>query len=359
MNRILLVIDTLNSGGAERQLAGLALELKKNNQEIILCTFYKCDTSFYNDYLTSQGVNVQCLGGGKNPFKKVKNLKKIIKNFSPSLVIAYKDGSAMAACLAKIVSKNKYILAVSERNTTQKLKLKTKIKYQLYRKADYVLPNSNMEANLIKVVAPFLKHKVRVISNMLDLEKFYYQTPNITEKECPTVITAARVVPQKNPLLYLEAISLLKSRGVKAKFKWFGDNPLHGYEKLVIAKKEELGLTDEDIEFLPATKNITEEYHNADIFCLPSLWEGFPNVVCEAIASGIFTIASNVSDTIYIVRDTKRVFDPTNLEQMANCLQYAIENGYKNYNDSFEESERIKEMCSPTTFYKKYISLLS
>ena len=103
----------------------------------------------------------------------------------------------------------------------------------------------------------------------------------------------------------------------------------------------------DSVEFLDATHEISKAYQNCDVFCLPSLFEGYPNVVCEAMSCGKPIVASRVSDVPYIVEEGVNgfLFDPLNeddiynkllkicsmsreqLEQMGrNNREYAIEN---------------------------------
>lgn len=100
-------------------------------------------------------------------------------------------------------------LVVSERNTTQRLTLKEHIKFQLYRLANNVVPNSFSQAKFICNHANWLKNKVTVITNMVDLEKFYPN--NSSENETKRhIVTTARITRQKNILKYLKAITHIK-----------------------------------------------------------------------------------------------------------------------------------------------------
>jgi teichuronic acid biosynthesis glycosyltransferase TuaC len=64
----------------------------------------------------------------------------------------------------------------------------------------------------------------------------------------------------------------------------------------------------------------------ADVFCLPSIREGFPNVVLEALFSGLPVVASNVGGIPEMLNTTNgKLVPPENSEALANALASAIE----------------------------------
>jgi glycosyltransferase involved in cell wall biosynthesis len=63
-----------------------------------------------------------------------------------------------------------------------------------------------------------------------------------------------------------------------------------------------LGLSPESVEFRPAVGDMGPVYRDADIFLLTSDWEGTPNVVLEAMASGLPVVATRVGGVPEIVR---------------------------------------------------------
>ena len=56
------------------------------------------------------------------------------------------------------------------------------------------------------------------------------------------------------------------------------------------------------VDFVGASKDVEAEYRQAHVFCMPSLWEGFPNAVAEAMAHGLpvigFRICAGVNELI-------------------------------------------------------------
>ena len=200
--------------------------------------------------------------------------------------------------------------------------------------------------------------KVSVISNMVDTEKFSPAKEKALN-EVPQIITTARVTPQKNVLTYLDTIAEIKKRHIEAHFNWYGRIDDDGNYWLQIKNKiKELDISDY-VTFHGPIKNIEEKYRESDIFFLPSLYEGFPNVLCEAMACGLPSIATNVSDSQRILQDERWLVNPNDPIKMAVVLHEMINLSdlqkldIGNYNRI-----QIKELCSEEAFIKKYLEIL-
>ena len=149
--RIFLFIDSLTSGGAQRQFVGLACLLKQEGYKVMAATYY--DYPFYQPLLDEGGVQYECFH--VNSKLSLPKLIKGIRNFKADVVISFQtDPNSLACVAAKICGVR---LVVSERNTHQCVTLKDKIIFQLYRLADYVVPNSYSEVLFISYTFPFLK----------------------------------------------------------------------------------------------------------------------------------------------------------------------------------------------------------
>lgn len=354
MKRILLLIDEMGQGGAERQLSYLAIELKKAGCDVRLVKFYQGD-NFYGRDLLDNGIETESLLTGQNSLKRPLAIAKLVRQWHPDMVIAYKSGTALSACIAKCFAR--FNLVVSERNTTQHLTRKERLKFFLYRFADHIVPNSFSQAEFISKHFPKLMPRVTVITNMIDMAKFYPATDHIKNDRL-NIITAARIAPQKNVLNYLDAIALLRDRGVNAHFHWYGHPDNKAYFTEVVDKQKELGLEDM-ITFHGASQGIADLYRKMDIFCLPSLYEGFPNVLCEAMACGLPAIATAVCDSARILTDTRFHADPSNPTSIADALERMITLTTKERSSiGKRNTERISDLCSAKAFSDKYLSLL-
>lgn len=89
-------------------------------------------------------------------------------------------------------------------------------------------------------------------------------------------------------------------------FYWYGDKQHHpDYYAQVEAEYQRLDIADYMTLNGPES-HIEEEYQKADAFCLPSLYEGYPNVVAEAMSCGLPVICSNRN--LCLERNTEDAF---------------------------------------------------
>lgn len=353
MKKILLLIDDLGQGGAERQMIYLARELSERACEVRLVKFYPGDSP-YASFLESNGSKIEIMVKGMKPFKRIWIIYKLVKSWQPDLTIAYKDGSCIAACIARIFYKFKLI--VSERNTTQRLNKFERIKFFFYRFADGIVPNSYSQNEFIKRNYPNLVSKLRVITNMVDLRKFQLSTTLPRKKK---VIIVARLAPQKNVINLLKALKEGRFNHDEVHFDWYGKVQDQNYFEEILSTRKELGLEALIVFHSNGSNNIEEEYRNATHFCLPSLFEGFPNVLCEAMASGLICVASNVCDNQFILEDNDLLFNPVEPSDIASKLKYTLNFNSEEMNKIKRKNRmRIEKLCSSESFGDKYLALL-
>jgi glycosyltransferase involved in cell wall biosynthesis len=132
--------------------------------------------------------------------------------------------------------------------------------------------------------------KLRVARCGLDGQWFADGMPRTSEGDL-RLLSVGRLEREKGHTILLEAVSLLKQRQVAASLEIVGDGTrLDALQRQARA----LGVSDR-VRFVGpiGQDRIRERYLAADVFCLPSLGEGIPVVLMEALASGLPAVASN------------------------------------------------------------------
>ena len=232
--------------------------------------------------------------------------------------------------------------------------------FNLYRLANCVVVNSYSQKAFIHRNYPFLDHRVKVITNFVDTDLFVSRKGRC-KNLIPHILTIGRFTPQKNCLNYLKAIKLCKDSGLKVHFDWYGNKLFDkAYFQKVIEEVGLLGISDV-VSFYDHTPDVVSLYQQSDVFCLPSQWEGFPNVICEAMSCGLPVICSNVCDNPKIVIDGINgfLFDPGDFYSMKHAVEQIL-----GLPDSAkmkmggDNRKRIVELCSGNRFVRQYVNLI-
>ncbi len=358
MKKILLFIDSLGAGGAQRQMVGLAVMLKQRGYDVMLSYYHPL--YFYKPFLDVNGVHNELIPGAQNKRKRLLCVRRSIKAFRPDTVISYLDTPNIIICLLRATGL-KFRLIVSERNTSQNLSCFEKLKFFFMRRADVIVPNSYSQEAFIIDNFSRLACKVKVITNFVDTEVF---SPSMEQKIAKSddkcrILVVGRVTRQKNVIRFLQAVKKLHDDGCHFRADWYG------YKDEGFAAQCSDFVVNEHIEdifqFHDPSQDIVAHYRESDIFCLPSLYEGFPNVLCEAMCCGLPVTCSRVCDNPSIIEDGKNgfLFNPLDVDDMVDKLKRLILLP-ANERQSMAARSRVLalEMFSEDVFIEKYESLL-
>lgn len=357
--KVVCLISGLGSGGAERQLVGLAGLLKERKYEVRLVYYH--EIHFYRLYLDECGVEAVCIRRSKVKWINLLYVIRHILDFRPDAVIAYLDGPSLLACVLKMF-RSGLKLIVSERTSTQCLPLtfKKRIKFHLYRYADWVVPNSHAEAAYLQNRFPFLKHKVYPITNFVDTERFRPAGRNAIAAGTVKILTVGRIIASKNAIGLMRVTRRLLDKGYDLKVMWYGKPEQTGYYDRCLQEMADLNLNG-SFCFAGETESMAEVYRAADVFCLPSWREGFPNVICESMAAGLPVLCSRTGDNPYIISEGENgyLFDPFSEKETENAfLKFLACDNAQREQMGRKSREIAEEKFAKKTFVDRYMHLL-
>lgn len=355
--RVLLFIDNLGAGGAQRQMSYLACLLAEKGYKIKLISYG--DTSFYASMLKDRDVIVEEVEGAASYLYRVQKIKQAIDRFNPECVIAYLDTPCIIASIIKLVFRRKWSLIVSERNTTQKLTNRERFKFWLYSVANVIVPNSYSQNQFINSHYPKLAIKTKTIVNLVDIEKFR-PVDRCKDESQTEIMVAATIWPPKNTMGMILAINEVVKKGYKNfRVCWYGAIG-YGYEKECLKTIEKLGLNSY-ISLLPKYQNIAEKYNESDWFCLPSFYEGTPNVICEAMSCGLPVLCSDVCDNAFYVEDGKNgfLFNPNSIDDISETIIKALQTPIERRIEMGKRSRKAAETkLSAERFINEYCKII-
>ena len=327
MKNIGLMIHSLNSGGAERVVSRLSYILaEKYNVYIIL---FNSELNKYNHAgeVIDLGIKEKNDLPSKiiNLFRRVRELKKVKKQYNISTIISFLEGPNFVNILARgngksIISIRNFISIENSRDFNG-LVIKATSKF-LYRKADYIIPVSRVIGESLKSEYKVNEKKIRVIYNPYDIKQIQNDAQKSLEKKYvdffndgPVIVSLGRLMDQKGFWHLIKAYKLVKESLPSLKLVIVGEDYLDG--KLNKLAKD-LDLSD-DVLFAGFQENPFPFLLNADLFVMTSIFEGFPNGLVEAMACGKPVIATDCKSGPREILYKKN----TNINLVTSDIEYA------------------------------------
>lgn len=356
-----MLIDSLGSGGAQRQFVYLASALKRAGHDVSVGYYH--DERFYFEEVDLAGIERKLLHS-RTKLGRIAVVRRWLRSAACDVVVSFLDSPNLMAELSALPSRS-FRLVVSERNTSQlPLGWRDQFRFRLHRLADRVVANSYSQGAILNSVG--LGAISSVIVNSVDLKRFY---PSPERKETSgslRVLTLASYQRHKNPDLIAE---YCRGGGFVpgTRFEWFG-NSLRGLPQYrrgnvfeeVRRKVDKAGVSHR-VLFNDVESDVVKRYHAADVFCLPSFWEGTPNVICEAMACGLPVLCSNVCDNPRIVKDGVNgfLFDPASGESFAAAVRRIVEIGSEGRRAIGDRNaEYARREFSSEVFFSKWFRVL-
>lgn len=363
--KILCVIDSLGSGGAQRQLVNMAVGFKEKGHDVHFLVYHH--ETFFQPMLDEAKVPITFILEG-NYFRRILKIRAFIRQGNFDAVLSFLEGANFIAEMSAFPYR-KWRLIVGERSANPYI-LKS-FKLRAYRwfhfLADYVVANSNENLKLVKKCNPFLtQKKLKVIYNKVDLNKWRPTNVEILETdETFKLLILANHQPLKNALGLINAVQLIPDNlKNKLSIHWYGRQDSYEVKEafsqaIDLVKKYKL---DKTVQFFPPSSDVQNLIHKYDALGLFSLYEGMPNTVCEGMAAGKPIVASAISDIpIFIEEDVNGYLcDPTDTQSMAHALAKAIETPKIKLREMGEKNrEKAEAMFSEEKTVNKYIEIFS
>lgn len=308
MKRVLFVIATLKGGGAERVLSNIVTHFPAGWQIDILVNSLSSVEYPYKGNILSLSLPEP---GGKKSLcrlfrevgKRTVYLRKRKKENRYDACVSFLPSSN----ISNILSGNRYcktIVSIHSRIIDEKFGIVNKAAVffffkVLYIHADRIITVSRETAlDLIRRVK-IAKDKVDSIVNGCDREWVWKQMKLLPENKAnacllpegeKTVVTVGRMTEEKGQWHLIRAFSEVVKQEPKSKLLMIGEGILEKY----LAELVEAYHLKENVVFTGHTDNPFWYYATGDIFVLPSLYEGYPNVLVEAVCCGMPCIAADV-----------------------------------------------------------------
>ncbi|NOY74413.1 MAG: glycosyltransferase [Kiritimatiellaeota bacterium] len=353
--RILFFIIDLDSGGAEWQLARLADYLNESGVVVkVVCMRGPNETY---EWLEKSSVDVECLGyDSPARLSRLLRFAKIAREFKPDILHTWMFHANFAGKLIgrwRGVRRIVASLRVAEKERWHHVFLE---RWTSWLNAK-ILCNSNGLAKFAESRG-FPVGKLEVIPNSFDASLFSYSKRSRPRNSRWRVLFLGRAATQKGLPYLLDASRLLADDGVDFHLDIIGDLQCESVGDPLVKLAERNGISGR-VSFTPSVAHdkIPEVMTEHHFLVLPSLWEGMPNVVMEAFASGLPVVGTDIEGTSDLVTDgeTGLLAAPADAASLAGKMKWVIEN-YDEASSMAEKAFRlVREKHSPDLINARYL----
>ena len=298
--KIMQVIPYFCFGGAEIMCENLTYALKNAGQEVFAVSLYHDRTPIARR-MEEAGIRIVYLDKKLGlDLSMVPKLIKIIRRERPDVVHTHLDVIKYAVLAAKLAGVKKCVHTVHSLADREAEGRVQKIINGFYFRRGWSVPvalTPEVQSSVSEFYGLPLR-RVPVIYNGIDLSRCVPKTTYETG-ETVTILHVGRFdVPKNHPGL-LEAFRLLLETHPECRLRLVGDGELRpDMEKLA----QEKGIAD-FVEFCGMQSNVYPYLHDADIFTLPSIYEGNPMTIIEAMGTGLPIVASRVGGIPDMISD--------------------------------------------------------
>ena len=361
--KLLLATITLGRGGAERHLVRIANSLAKHH-EVHIATIHAGGSY---ESLVSNDVTIHHVGSAWSQHSTLvachfaaRKLSSIIDVVKPDCVISFLEPVTHTCHRAKKRSRHSFIHIVATQNNLDRVlqSMEGWIMWPIHhgikeaiKDSDGIIAISDGVAGNICELFPEAVSKTRTVYNAA-----FDEVPNITDAtETPNsilgspektfkIVACGRLSEQKGFCDLLTAFRKVRDQ-LDAKLEVLGTGPLlETLEKQAL----KLGIAD-DVTFIGFQEKPLDHFRDADLFVLSSWWEGFGNVIVEAMSVGTPVVSTDCPygpSEIISHGVNGLLAPPRKPDQLAEQIVIALKNGDLRKKLSANSLQRAKDFTS-------------
>jgi glycosyltransferase involved in cell wall biosynthesis len=304
--RILHVIGQIGVGGCEKQLLELIRRGNHDRSRYGLC-YYSPDPDNMVRQFTEAGAQlfyVDKFGESSTTWRFFRSLRRTIREFHPDLIHTWLYSANFWGRLAGRSLGLRRLIA-SERSISTPYPLGARVAERLLRCTTWTA-NSQACAQRVRGFLGVPAHRMNVLYNAVELPDRNVQADRIEVRkelglgpEQRLVLMVGRLTGLKDYPTLFRAARRVCDGEPRVTFLCAGHGELETALRQELARRT---LTDR-VRLLGLRQDIPRLLSAADVFCLSSRFEGFPNAVAEAMAAGLPVICTRFEGVGEVVQD--------------------------------------------------------
>lgn len=303
--------------GAETMVENLAYGLVAEGHDILIISFYDLHTAI-TERLENKGIKIEYLGKnrGFDPSIVIK-MKKIIKAYQPDVIHTHRYvlPYAFIASIGMNVKQVHTVHNIAQKEQTKIGKIINKVMFRHFKVVPVALSKEIQKT--IQQVYEIPTSRIPVVFNGIDLSRCKVKE-SYTRKKIFKILHIGRFMTVKNHTLLLRSFVKFAQQHSDARLELIGDGEL---KEEMMRLAQELDFM-EKVEFAGLQSNVYPWLYDADVFILPSEFEGMPMTLIEAMGTALPIIASNVGGIPDMLTDKKEALL---IEPREDCIIEALE----------------------------------
>lgn len=331
--KIIQLIYSLCSGGAERFVVSLSNQLAKMGHDVTICMLLsdKNDSYVFNRQFVKSCVFVHSMGFQPGfSLKKVKDVEKYILSERPDVVHCHLNVIPYVFRLALRNNDIKFVHTLHSVAENAAGKEWQRPINRFFYKRGYISPITISEICRLSYMRYYGLPSPASIDNgcevpcksnsfdMVAAEVESYKGDHRT----PVFIHVARYHEQKNQKLLIDAFNELDRNGEDFVLLVIGDGFSHGQGS------DLKSLACDKIHFLGLKNNVADYLYCSDAFCLTSVYEGLPISLLEAMSCGVIPICTRIGGMPDVVIDGKTGYlSDVSLDAYVSALERYLNEG--------------------------------
>lgn len=295
-NRILLVLPSLERGGGERVMLQLARSFLKAGREVHLVVLLgggPLRSEVPGTAVLQELIDAGRARGFALAWQALPKLVSLVRTIQPDAVLSTMTGTNLLTAWACIRAHTtaQVVLREAASLINTKSALKRQIMRRLYRRADALIAVSQGVAEDLRSLG-LARNRIHAIHNPVDPDRLRRlagaSLPSVLDGKCPYVVSLGRLVEQKDQQTLLRAYAMSALR-VTHRLVIVGDGDRRVDLEQLAGK---LGIADR-VLLTGAMDNPYPVLARASLHVLSSRWEGYPNVLLEALALGVPVVSTD------------------------------------------------------------------
>lgn len=305
-------------GGAEMMLSRLIQATEQQYQHVIIALMKT--SAVYQSTLDRCQAHYALGWNGVNTFGTLQKLRVLLKQLKPQTLQCWMYHANVLTTLSVIGLKQKpkviwgvHHSLASPKDESISTKLALGLSKLLSKQPQAIIYCAHSAMQQHRAFG-FHNSNSHVIANGVYLNKFQ---PNSELHEPIVIGFAGRYHPAKGYPYLFETMAKLKDQPVAFRIAGGGAS-LNNPE--VKALFEQYQLNQDKVQLLDQVSDMPAFYQSIDVFLMTSITEGFPNVLVEAMASGLPCISTDVGDASYIVQELGYIVPPRDSDALAQAI---------------------------------------